>query len=68
MFFGRTRMSESASGEADTERCRIAQRLASVSRVRTTAETPHNAERQRGGGRGESGRPKKKRRKLRKMG
>lgn len=40
-------MSESADREADTERCCIAQRPASVSRVVTTVETPHNTERQR---------------------
>lgn len=40
-------MSESTDREADMERCCIAQRPASVSRVVTTAETPRKTERQR---------------------
>lgn len=62
-------VSESADREADMERCCTAQRPASVSRVVTTVETPHNTERQRQekGGGGGSGRQKKKKKKGREL-
>lgn len=69
-------MSEIRDSEANMERCCIAQRPASVSRVMSTVETLHNTERQRGdreeteeeGGRGGGGSKRlKNRSKLRKI-
>lgn len=48
-------MSESTSKEANTGGCCIAQGPASVNRVVTTAETPRNTERHRGGREGKGG-------------
>lgn len=57
--------SESTNRGAGMERCCIAQRPASVSRVITTVETPHNTERQRERGRrGERKREEKEEEKI----
>lgn len=51
-------MSESRNTEVDVERCCNAQRPASVSRVITTVETPHNTGRQREEGEERNGQKK----------